>query len=308
MTRHARLPVLTLLIAPLLAGAPAGAAPDPIAPPAGWTEDAAHAEATRRGFVTGLPDGVTPRTVDVRTYTTEGAALIVTAAQLPADEAAAARLVRQRVTDLRDTPTLLGDGVRVETWQEQADPDARTVEARLVWAHDADQLRSTSRAVWTRLADPDVLVEARADCLVAADASAEARGACERALAALVVPAPAARQPITLAAAPTGVTGAAEAEAEEDPAIRPADGGQKIPPGSELPGMRPTPEGLDLPISRGPPRQQGRDFRPVWVVIAIILVALALLWNHRKRKELLEAEEQERQPAPDRETNPPDQP
>lgn len=288
---------LSLVLAPIAAAggaasaqtAAAEAAPPVLqiaAPPVGWIHDTAHADTVRRGLVAGFPDDAPGAEVRVESFRPPepGAQLILSRAWFPAP-ADPATLVRERVEDLRRTVEVMSsggaDGLRQIGWQERSDDAGRLVEATLEWAHDGNQTLSMVRAVWVKL--PDALAEYRVECVMTLDAVAAIRPACQQAMASLMLPAMAQRQP--LAVAPPAVP-----DADEDPLDDRT--GATAAPGPVQPGIRPAPDGVAPVVLAQPPRAEPpRDLRPFWLAGGLLLVAAALWWSNARRKKVLDADD-----------------
>ncbi len=262
------IPVLLLLASV----AHADEIPIPGTPPAGWVESKEHAALVRQGI-----DDAIPGPADIRVYSysapTRGAGqMIFSVVGTPAgDEQAAADYVRARVDELHGTAQVManeGGKVRELGWQEATDPEGRVVDAMLEWAHEDNATHNVVRAAWLKVTgQPDIVLEIRAECVLAAEAVDALRPACADALASMLLPEASKRLPLI----PTVTKTTAE------------------PP----PSMTATPPGTAAPARPLVEPSKKNDWRPFYVIGALIVLASVFLWN-RKRREEYDAEDQKK--------------
>jgi len=191
-----------------------------------------------------------------------GVALFVTRATVVAKDDGRDARIRAEVDDLHATSqraAAAGPGVQEDGWSERVDPDAKLVEATLVWrdtnAHTAETARLV--IVGSRVA----LISVTGECLARDDADPAAIAACKTALA-TIDPGLDARDRFVPVLAPPGAKPPAPATAATSTMSE-----------SHTP----------LPPISVPREQPTADRRPVFVGAGIIALAAAFWWNRRRR-------------------------
>lgn len=264
-----------VLLALVTAASPALAQPAPPAPPvaapAGWVDDPAHAQVVHRDAVLTMPGGSKPElTVWSFRAPTGGGQVIVWEGRIGVGPDPGG-FVRTRLEDLRRTPEIVaagGGAVSTRNWQERALEQGTLVEANLEWSQDEVGIVSVVRALWTRPETPtDLIVERRVECVLG---SPDLRAACDQAIAALAPP-PGPRASVELKAA---AAEAAEEVVEGEP-----------------PAMREAPPSTGPVVVAPPKAQESRDLRPFYVAGFILVVVAVLWWSRRRRAEILKEEE-----------------
>ena len=232
----------------------------PITPPAGWTLDPSLAPppaATRFG------GAVTKVSVYAYRAPAPGAVLYVNRAEA---EVAAAERDRLATTELEEPRNALrrqGANAKAEEDAQRFDAATNQLVATVTWRDATVGVIDSTRLVIA--GDATKLVAVTGQCVLAADAPADAIKTCQAALATLDTEIPAAtRVPMAIAAA-----------SEPPPKPRPDvldDGGK-----------------MSLPAIRVEPTTPEPDRRPVYVGGGLVVFA-AIFWWNRKRREKFERE------------------
>jgi len=267
--------------------------------PAGWVEDRTHAQVIERDILIGFPEGALAKLkLSSHRSPEPGGQLLAWSLEVGVNGDGGG-FVRQRIDDLHATVDAIASGsgqVRTVHWSEQADAKQKWVEARLEWADDENDILSIVRAVWVRPASGGTIREHRAECVLAADAAASLRPACDQALAALEVTPLADRQAFEV----PGAAAAAPDEADDADDAEAAPAGAPAAPGEQA-TMRETPGHVGPVLATREAKTESRDLRPFYVAGFIMLVVAVLLWNRKKRADLDRAEAKEAAARPEAE-------
>jgi hypothetical protein len=279
----------------VLTGSSGPAAADPtrlIAPPPGWRIDAEQATALGQRLVATGPFGANPTAAAAEVYVADrpGVVLFATraSAALPGPGAAAAAtgdpalaaagLARLALDELRAAPrraALTGGAGEERSWQEQVDGAARQVTATLTWGDPASRTIDTARLVIA--SDGQRIAAVTGECVAGEAAAPELLSACQAALATLDPGVPAAQR-IGFAPAPAAAPG-------REPAVRASQPGESRPPesGPREPARISDGSRIALPPISIPPDRPAVDRRPTYVGAALVMLAVALWWNRRRR-------------------------
>jgi hypothetical protein len=243
------------------------------AQPAGWTEDRQHAAVVERDLLLGFPEGArADLALESYRSPTPGGQIIAWMLEVGVNGDGGG-YARTRIDDLRTTVDAMASGggkVRTLHWSEQADAKQKWVEARLEWSDDEHGILSIARAVWVHPAGSASIREHRVECVLAADAAAALRPACDQAIAAMTI--------TPLAEREAFVAAAAEPPAEEPEPARAEEPHQ----------MRETPSTVGPVLAtREPEREEPRDLRPFYVGGFILLIVAVLWWNRKRNAEAI---------------------
>ena len=245
---------------------------DTIKPPAGFTLDKQQSEAltaklNQLGHF-GMPMSTNAiANVDVFTSPAPGVVLTVTlvGAALTEQRDAAARATVDELHATSQRAAMIGTGIVEQGWQERVDAAGKQIEATLSWADTKERTTSTSRLLI--VADAQQMIALTGECYAADDAVAKQIADCKAALATLD-PGIAAAKRVDVALAPTG----ARPTPPEPP------GGSANEPAKMTDATR-TP----LPPMTMPQEHRTTDRRPVYVGIALVVLAAVFWWNRHRR-------------------------
>lgn len=285
--------MITRIVILLLVVGLAGTA---VAQPAGWVEDRQHAQVIERDLLLGFPEGARANLkLTSHRAPQPGGQLIAWTLEV-AVNGDGGGFVRNRIEDLRTTVDAIASGggkVRTLHWSEKADPKQQWVEVRLEWSDDENGILSLVRSVWVHPTGVGSIREHRVECVLAADAAAALRPACDQAMAALEITPLAEREPFT-------------APAAEPPAEDEAPAPDKLAePERDSATMRETPESVGPVLATRETRPEQRDLRPFYVGGFLLLVIAVLWWNRRRNAEAIaRAEKAEAKSKPEEPAEP----
>jgi hypothetical protein len=261
-----KLLIATLASMMLAAAAHAGT----IEPPPGWRLDASLSSdlggrLNETGHF-GLDKADRPIRANADVYVPAAGGVVLSVVLVAAktqDELAAA--ARAAIDDLHASSqraALSGSGIVEEGWQEKVDAAQKQIEATLAWRDPNAKTSSTARVIV--VADGERITAVTGECFASDDSDGKLVDACKVALATLdpgVDPA----QRVALALAPAGSRPTPRPQELREPARM--DDGTRVP----LPPMTIPQEGRTV------------DRRPVYVGIALVVLAALFWWNRRYR-------------------------
>lgn len=245
--------------------------------PAGWKLDVQRSASLTQTLGTIAHFGGLPSVATAYVYTgPAGGALYVTRVTANTNAATRDAAASAQLDEL--VATVRRQGGTPDVWERRA-IEGKQLEGHLAWRDTRAGLQAEGRTIVA--GDTGQLVAVAGECVLAADAPADAVTACKAALATL----------------DTGIDAATRVElklAAETPPVKP--------PATTAPSM--SAPAMNAPAGQGtgafepieiPPAKAEPDRRPIYVGAGLIVLALVFWWN-RKQREKVEREHGETPP------------
>ncbi len=237
--------------------------------PSGWQLDTAHSEEQTKRLQSTSHFGLDPAAhatmanADVYVPRERGVVLsvVLVAASTTEELPAAARAAVDELHAASQRAALAGGGIVEEGWQEKVDTAGKQIEATLAWRDTAAKTSSTARLLV--VADATHIQSLTGECFASDDADAALVTACKAALATLNPGIPV-EQRVALALAPAGTRPTPPAGPTREPA--------RMNDGTRAP----------LPPMALRHEDRATDRRPVYVGIALVVLAAVFYWNRRR--------------------------